>query len=474
MKKLLLLFIIPFLSFGQETTLLIEEDFNGFPNNDIEITFEQGSWPGDFWELEDYPYQWRIQNSENLWGSTDNYTSADGTAFFIGGNNNNGASSAFNPSPITMFTVPVINTLLYDSVLIHFDGFCYVSNMSVNTDIDSYAKIEVSQNEEVWYEVFLQADNNGEPITYPEDFYSVNISSFDNNQVYVRFVFEGEGFWAIDNLQIIGYSPLLGCTDDIACNYNSDATEDDGSCQYSPTPITFTTFSLLDCCPNPSVIGITDLTAFGGTPPYNYTWQYQNGIIIADGPNETFIEVVAAGNYIITVTDALGCSQQSTISIDPNCFNEVTFYTSDADCNENNGYIEIDISFGEPEYNTVLGSADGQIISGQSSGGWVEFENLAPGQYFFSTQDANGCLMAGDEMFFEIFEINCDESCDTVYIEVPVIEYIDCDTGLPCTSGMAEIIEKSKTNGKLYNLLGQEIFRREGIYIEGGEIKYRF
>ena len=281
-----------------------------------------------------------------------------------------------------------------------------------------------------------------------------------------------EGFTYSDSF--CGNDCELGCTDPSACNYNPDAIEDDGSCQYSPTPIEFTTFSLLDCCPNPSVIGITDLTAFGGTPPYNYTWQYQNGIIIADGPNETFIEVVAAGNYIITVTDALGCSQQSTISIDPNCFNEVTFYTSDADCNENNGYIEIDISFGEPEYNTVLGSADGQIISGQSSGGWVEFENLAPGQYFFSTQDANGCLMAGDEIFFEIFEINCDESCDTVYIEVPVIEYIDCDTGLPCTSGMAEIIEKSKTNGKLYNLLGQEVFRREGIYIEGGEIKYRF
>ena len=71
---------------------------------------------------------------------------------------------------------------------------------------------------------------------------------------------------------------------------------------------------------------------------------------------------------------------------------------------------------------------------------------------------------------------SCDYSClcDTVFVEIIVTEYIDCDTGLPCSSGMAEIIEKSKTNGKIYNLLGQEIIRREGIYIEGGEIKYRF
>ena len=88
---------------------------------------------------------------------------------------------------------------------------------------------------------------------------------------------------------------------------------------------------------------------------------------------------------------------------------------------------------------------------------------------------------------------NCEESCDTVYVEVPVIEYvevivtdtvieyqdliiteyIDCDTGLPCESGISEILDKSITNGKIYNLLGQEILRREGIYIEGGEIKYR-
>jgi len=97
-------------------------------------------------------------------------------------------------------------------------------------------------------------------------------------------------------------------------------------------------------------------------------------------------------------------------------------------------------------------------------------------------------------------DYSCDYSCynDTVYInetiyftdtivetqyveilitdtvEMLITEYIDCDTGLPCNSGIAEIIESSKTNGKLYNLLGQEINRREGVYIEDGEVKYRF
>jgi surface protein len=66
-----------------------------------------------------------------------------------------------------------------------------------------------------------------------------------------------------------------------------------------------------------------------------------------------------------------------------------------------------------------------------------------------------------------------DTIVETEYIDVIITEYIDCDSGLPCESGMGEIVEKSKIDGKIYNLLGQEILRREGIYIEGGEIKYR-
>ena len=80
-----------------------------------------------------------------------------------------------------------------------------------------------------------------------------------------------------------------------------------------------------------------------------------------------------------------------------------------------------------------------------------------------------------------------DDILDTLFIEVPVVEYdtiieiqyeeiveyIDCDTGLPCNSSIMEIIDKSKSNSVIYNIKGQAILDRKGLYIENGQIYYK-
>jgi len=76
-----------------------------------------------------------------------------------------------------------------------------------------------------------------------------------------------------------------------------------------------------------------------------------------------------------------------------------------------------------------------------------------------------------DTMFIDVIE----------YVEIFVIdtivqietEYLDCETGMPCNSGMQEIINKSTSTGLMYNLQGQAIRKPEGVYIEGGKIKYK-
>ena len=80
-----------------------------------------------------------------------------------------------------------------------------------------------------------------------------------------------------------------------------------------------------------------------------------------------------------------------------------------------------------------------------------------------------------------------DDILDTLFIEVPVVEYdtiieiqyeevveyIDCDSGLPCNSSIMEIVDKSKQNSVIYNIKGQAVLTREGLYIENGKIYYK-
>ena len=80
-------------------------------------------------------------------------------------------------------------------------------------------------------------------------------------------------------------------------------------------------------------------------------------------------------------------------------------------------------------------------------------------------------------VFDTITEIEYVEffTTDTVieYVDVIMTEYIDCDTGLPCSSNIPEIIEQSKKNNIIYNLLGQAIRQPDGIYIQNGQVKYK-
>ena len=79
--------------------------------------------------------------------------------------------------------------------------------------------------------------------------------------------------------------------------------------------------------------------------------------------------------------------------------------------------------------------------------------------------------------FDTIVEIEYVEffTIDTVieYVDIILTEYIDCDTGLPCSSNLQEIIKATEGNNRMYNLLGQAIREPKGLYIQNGKIKYQ-
>jgi len=142
---------------------------------------------------------------------------------------------------------------------------------------------------------------------------------------------------------------------------------------------------------------------------------------------------------------------------------------------------------------------------GDDVSNWTQYSPLGcvpngVGGLFYLNDNWNDCVDGSDEQDAvptPIEQCVPQNECDTVYVEVPIIqtdtiiqteyltdtivefqeiiitEYIDCVTGLPCNSGMQELLDKSKNTGLLYDLNGKIIKRAEGIYIQNGLIKYK-
>ena len=118
----------------------------------------------------------------------------------------------------------------------------------------------------------------------------------------------------------------------------------------------------------------------------------------------------------------------------------------------------------------------------------IEYETIFEEIFITDTLYMEGAL---DTMFIDVIEYVDVFVFDTIveieteyieffttdtiieYVEIINTEYLDCDTGLPCTSNIQEIIDQSKKENKFYNLLGQVIKEPNGIYIEDGQIKYK-
>ena len=83
-----------------------------------------------------------------------------------------------------------------------------------------------------------------------------------------------------------------------------------------------------------------------------------------------------------------------------------------------------------------------------------------------------------DTLFIDVIEyvdiIVFDTIVEIEYIEFIeyITEYVDCDTGLPCNSNIPELLNKYNKNSVIYNISGQAIKNREGLYIEDGKVKF--
>lgn len=117
-------------------------------------------------------------------------------------------------------------------------------------------------------------------------------------------------------------------------------------------------------------------TPSGGLPPFSFSW--------SNGVNTQQVSNLAAGVYTVTVFDANGCTNVSTVALNEPTPLELGFVVNDLDCfGTNNGAIEVQTTGGVPPYSYSLNNGASQPSN--------IFLGLPSGAYTLTAADANDC-----------------------------------------------------------------------------------
>ncbi len=172
-----------------------------------------------------------------------------------------------------------------------------------------------------------------------------------------------------------------------------------------PEPLDLTgSISPLSCFENNT--GAIDLVINGGTPPYTYLWN--NGNTTED------LLSINAGEYQVTATDANGCTFESNFVITEPTSIEVAINTTSATCA---GYSD-----GSATMTTSGGTAPYEYL--WSNGSTTStIANLAPGNYWVTISDQNGCDLV------EAIDIIGQEEIQIDQIETQAVYCWEASTG---------------------------------------------
>lgn len=132
----------------------------------------------------------------------------------------------------------------------------------------------------------------------------------------------------------------------------------------------------LSCHQNRS--GSLSSTVWGGSWPYSYLW--------SNGTREAALTGLAAGNYSVTISDALGCTVSFSQPLtEPDPLNlMITAIAPDCSDVQSGTLVVNSTTGGVPDYEYSL---DGQVWQKD-----VKFSSLMAGLYQVYVRDINGCL----------------------------------------------------------------------------------
>ena len=123
----------------------------------------------------------------------------------------------------------------------------------------------------------------------------------------------------------------------------------------------------------------------GGRTPYNYNW--------TGGYTNANITNINAGNYIVTVTDSSGCTDQANVQINQPTQINLSLANDSVDCfGQSNGSVSVSPSGGTPGYTYLWnpgGSSNPNMVG------------LPAGTYTVTVTDLVGCTMVGSTNVLE-------------------------------------------------------------------------
>ena len=197
--------------------------------------------------------------------------------------------------------------------------------------------------------------------------------------------------------------PIPGCTNPDACNYDAEATEDDGSCVFGDVPVVELTVEDALCYGGEGVLSLDSATIL----------LLDDGLITVEvlGAGET----LPAGDYIFVATDTVGCSSQTAFTIGEPDELVIEIAILAEDSGEGDGQASAEVSGGTPDYVVVWTNMTGIEVSPDS---------LASGLYTAIATDANGCTASAS------FTMTVDGLEDVMSLEgavfpVPVVDQLN-------------------------------------------------
>ena len=139
--------------------------------------------------------------------------------------------------------------------------------------------------------------------------------NYDENAIYpgdciypdMGYDCEGNCLSDFDGDGVCDEFEIAGCTDEEAENYDATATDDDGSCYYCDFEIIV---AISDDVNNEST-GSIDVTISGGSGEYEFAWTGPD----AYTSTEQNIDGLAAGVYLLVITDTNGCTTELEVPV---------------------------------------------------------------------------------------------------------------------------------------------------------------